>query len=131
MGSVYNDMSGDEVENAKVSLELEGAHVKYSISDDKGYYRIYNIAEGTYDIVVTAMGFAPLKITAVPIKALENTEINLSFHGETFSQDTIVMSYQEAMGQDNTSEKPSQKEKKEKKSKEQKRLERAANKLED
>ena len=129
MGSIRNDMSGDQVADAKVNIEIEGAIVKVGISDEKGDFRIYSINEGNYDIVVSAMGFAPLKITDVPVKALENTALELYFHGETFSQDTITMSYEEVSPSKKKSN--SNKAPKEKKTATQKRLERAARKLKD
>ena len=134
MGSVYNDMSGDIVEDAKVSLEIAGANVKTSISDDKGFFRIYNVQEGYYDIVVSAMGFSPLKISGIPVKALENTALELYFHGESYTQDTAFMSYEEISikkigSKHHKKKKRKKKAKKEKKTTTQKRQERAARKL--
>jgi hypothetical protein len=128
IGSVYNDMSGDDVEGVKVSLELEGANVKTSLSDEDGSFRIYNIPAGHYDIVLSAMGFPPLKLTDVPVKSLENTELELYFHGESFTQDTVFMSFEEYIANNHSAK---QEHDKIKKTREQKRLERAARKLED
>jgi hypothetical protein len=128
IGSIYNDMSGDEVEGVKVSLELGGANVKMSLSDEAGSFRIYNIPPGHYDVILSAMGFPPLKLNDVPVNSLENTALELYFHGESFAQDTVFMSFKEYIANNNSSK---QEHDKIKKTREQKRLERAARKLED
>jgi len=131
MGTVVNDMSGDVVPNAKVSLEEEGAHVKYAMTDDNGNFRLYNVQAGTYDILVTALGFQPIKVKNVPIQKLENTEMELSFAGEGYSKDTIEIDFEELISNSrtgNVSKKTD--DKSQKKTKDQKRLDRAAAKLE-
>lgn len=130
MGTVINDMSGDVVPNAKVSLEDDGAHVKYAMTDDKGNFRLYNIEAGTYDVLVTALGFQPIKVKNVPIQKLENTEMELSFAGEGYSKDTIEIDFKELIGTSRGNNEPKKTDdKSNKKTKDQKRLERAAAKL--
>lgn len=128
VGSLTNDMSGDPIVNAKVNVEIDGAHVKYGLSDERGRYRIYNIEEGAYDILVKAIGFSAMRVTEVPIRALENTELNLKFYSEGYAMDTIQISYYD-LYPGAKKKKKFKKDKKSKKSKAQRKLEKAAREL--
>ncbi len=133
VGKVVNEMSGDVVLDAKVNVLLAGAHVKYGLTDHRGYYRIYDIEEGEYEILVKAMGFAPMMITQVPVRALENTALNLKFYNEGYASDTLVLSYydlypgEKGKGKKKSKKNPS----KQKKSKAERRLEKAARELDE
>lgn len=128
VGSLKNDMSGDAIVNAKVNIEIDGAHVKYGLSDERGRYRIYNIEEGEYDILIKAIGFSAMRVKEVPIHALENTELNLKFYSEGYAMDTIQISYYDLYPEDKKKNK-SKKNKKSKKSKAERKLEKAAREL--
>jgi hypothetical protein len=131
VGKLKNDMSGDPIVNAKVNIQIEGAQVKYGLSDDHGLYRIYNIEEGEYEILVKAIGFSAMRITEVPIRALENTELDLKFYSEGYAMDTIEISYYELYPGAVKKSKKGSKQKKKKKDKAARRLEKAAAELDE
>jgi len=61
------------VKNTSTGLSRQGT------TDDAGYYSIPNLAEGTYDLSVSASGFGPYTQTgvAVPINAVTRIDITL------------------------------------------------------
>src|SRR4029077_6693996 len=75
-GTVY-DSHGAVVANAKVTVRNNGTNAEKSITtDESGYYRLTNLASGTYTISVNQQGFAPYKAEQVIVQVGSITDVS-------------------------------------------------------
>ncbi|MGH9588890.1 MAG: carboxypeptidase regulatory-like domain-containing protein, partial [Terracidiphilus sp.] len=71
------DPTGAVVPGAVVTL-THGAQVQQIKSGPQGQYAFHNLAPGNYSISVTAIGFAPLSMPEITLKANESRHLNVS-----------------------------------------------------
>lgn len=75
-GTVY-DANGAVVANATVTVHNIGTNAEKTItSNDSGYYRITNLAPGTYAVTINQQGFAPYKAELVTVQVGSITDVS-------------------------------------------------------
>ena len=75
-GTVY-DTNGAVVANAKIVVHNNGTNAEKTLTtDDSGYYRVTNLASGTYTVSVTLQGFAPYKAEQVIVEVGSVTDLS-------------------------------------------------------
>src|SRR5215207_4178795 len=68
IAGTLTDPTGAVVPKAVVSVKNTSTGLtRQGTTDEAGYYSIPNLAEGTYDLSVTATGFGPYTQTGVPV----------------------------------------------------------------
>lgn len=75
-GTVY-DTNGAVVANAKIVVHNNGTNAEKTItSNDSGYYRVTNLAPGTYTVTIDQQGFAPYKAQVVTVQVGSITDLS-------------------------------------------------------
>ena len=75
-GTVY-DTNGAVVANAKIVVHNNGTNAEKTLTtNDSGYYRVTNLASGTYTVSVTLQGFAPYKAEQVIVEVGSVTDLS-------------------------------------------------------
>ncbi|HEV2135811.1 MAG TPA: TonB-dependent receptor [Terracidiphilus sp.] len=98
------DSSGAVVPNAKVELTNTATGVKRSVtSNSVGAYRFPNVGIGTYDMVVTASGFAKFTKTGIVVNVASNLEEDAKLNVGSQAQ-TVTVAAQALQVQTETSE---------------------------
>ena len=63
---------------------------RQATTDDAGYYSIPNLAEGTYDLSVSATGFGPYTQTGVPVPINIVTRVDIRLHVGAITEQVTV-----------------------------------------
>lgn len=94
-GRLSDGSVGDIVAYATIRLEIDGALVKNTTTNADGDYFLRELEAGSYDLIALSMGYPPLKIKGLQIDVDAILELDLTFPGETFDQDTVVYSFED------------------------------------
>ncbi|MFZ5515863.1 MAG: TonB-dependent receptor domain-containing protein [Candidatus Zhuqueibacterota bacterium] len=87
-GKLVDADTGDPLIGANVMLE--GTTIGIS-ADLDGYYRLLNVAPGSYTLVVRMMGYTETKITDVVVQADQTTIINASLQTEVLKTEGVTV----------------------------------------
>src|SRR2546422_488232 len=75
-GTVY-DTSGAVIGGAKIVIHNNGTNAEHTATtDSSGYFRVANLAPGTYTVTVARDGFAPYKAEQVIVQVGSITEVS-------------------------------------------------------
>ncbi|MCH2045147.1 MAG: carboxypeptidase-like regulatory domain-containing protein [Saprospiraceae bacterium] len=132
-GKLMDDNSGDVIQFARICLLRGNGLVTAITTDAEGNYFFSNIVPGTYNILASYKGYSYLRIDNIPIQANSMLDLDITFPGETYDQDTLIQEFDVELLLQNPKKKPKHKEAKKKKTKpkELRKLEKAAKKLEE
>lgn len=94
-GRILDEFTKDPIQQARLSLEIEGASVAQTTSNHQGDFFFNDILDGYYDLIICKLGFSPVKISNILITPDHHVVFNPKFEGEGFDQDTLFFSYTE------------------------------------
>jgi len=94
-GRIVDEFTQDPIQQARLSLEIDGASVAQVTSNNQGDFFFNEVLDGYYDLIICKMGFSPVKISNVLITPDRHIVFNPKFEGEGFDQDTLFFSYTE------------------------------------
>jgi hypothetical protein len=91
LSGTVNDASGGPIPNAKVSVKNQATGVVREITTDTaGLYAAPNLLPGTYDVTISASGFAAQEKTGVTLGVAEQRLLNVSLQIGTINQQIQV-----------------------------------------
>ncbi|MFH1197867.1 MAG: TonB-dependent receptor [bacterium] len=101
-GHVTDKETGEAVIGANIIID--GTYLG-AAADIDGYYYINNVPPGTYDITVSAVGYAKTKVSNVVVKIDKTTALDIELSSEAISlgQDVIVTAERPLITKDLTS----------------------------
>ncbi len=85
----------EPIQYASLYLQRNGSLVAQVRTDVNGGFLFINIEAGSYDLIVSKLGFSPLKITDVTIVPNKILRLTATVEAHGFDQDTIVFTYNE------------------------------------
>lgn len=88
-GVVTNQETGAPVSAAQIQV-LGGAQATGTLSNDQGRYRM-ELAEGSYDLVVTVVGYRTTRFDNVTVMAGETTEHDMALLSQAQELDALVI----------------------------------------
>ncbi|MEX2467710.1 MAG: TonB-dependent receptor [Gemmatimonadota bacterium] len=88
-GVVTNAETGAPISAAQIQV-LGGAQATGTLSDTQGRYRI-NLSPGTYDLVVTVIGYRQTRFDQVPVVAGETTNFDMLLLSQAQELDALVI----------------------------------------
>ncbi|KAB1069558.1 carboxypeptidase-like regulatory domain-containing protein [Tamlana haliotis] len=100
-GSISGNLLDVEAENtpllyAKVMIKETGAEV---LSDENGFFKFDNLAEGTYTLVCSFTGYET-KESQVKVEALKTEAVKMYLEASTVSLDDLALVYASAENTD-------------------------------
>src|SRR5918994_1026114 len=91
IAGTLTDETGAVVPNAVVSVKNTSTGLARQVTtDEAGYYSIPNLAEGTYDLSVTATGFGPYRQTGVPVPINAVTRVDITLRVGAIAEQVSV-----------------------------------------
>ncbi len=87
-GKVFDSKSGEVLIGVKVNIE---GTVTVTSSDYEGKFSLSNLKPGTYNLLVSYIGYSKKVLTGIEVKAKEVTPINISMIESTKGFDDIVI----------------------------------------
>jgi len=90
-GKVTDSETGEEMPFANVVAQLNGTQKAGTTTDFDGYYTIKPINPGTYDVVVSFVGYAISMKTGVLVKADQTTYLDIKLIPEGVTLEPIVV----------------------------------------
>src|SRR5580693_2429126 len=85
------DIRGRVVQNAAVAVKSESSsYTGQLVTNDQGYFSAANLPAGTYDLTVTASGFAVTTKTAIVVAAGETKDVPVTLNVGSLSQNVVV-----------------------------------------
>jgi hypothetical protein len=91
LSGTVTDVNGGPVANAKVSIKNQATDfVVETTTDSVGLYSAANLQPGTYDVTISAAGFATQQKTGVALGVAEQRLLNISLQLGTISQQVQV-----------------------------------------
>ncbi len=87
-GKVFDGKTGEVLIGVKVTIE---ATVTATSSDYEGKFSLSNLKPGTYNLLVSYIGYSKKVLTGIEVKAKEVTPINISMVESTKAFDDIVI----------------------------------------
>jgi hypothetical protein len=91
IAGTLTDPTGAVVPKAVVSVKNTSTGLtRQGTTDEAGYYSIPNLAEGTYDLSVTATGFGPYTQTGVPVPINAVTRVDITLRVGAISEQVSV-----------------------------------------
>ena len=91
IAGTLTDQTGAVVPKAVVSVKNTSTGLtRQGTTDEAGYYSIPNLAEGTYDLSVTATGFGPYTQTGVPVPINAVTRVDITLRVGAIAEQVSV-----------------------------------------
>ena len=91
IAGTLTDPTGAVVPKAVVSVKNTSTGLtRQGTTDEAGYYSIPNLAEGTYDLSVTASGFGPYTQTGVPVPINAVTRVDITLRVGAIAEQVSV-----------------------------------------
>ncbi len=91
LNGTVTDPSGAVVANAAVSVQNTGTDASYTgTSNNSGFYAIANLPPGTYDLRVTATGFADYRQTGIVLSVGQYATANVSLQVASQGEKVVV-----------------------------------------
>lgn len=87
-GKVFDSKSGEVLIGVKITIE---GTVTATSSDYEGKFSLSNLKPGTYNLLVSYIGYSKKVLTGIEVKAKEVTPINISMVESTKAFDDIVI----------------------------------------
>lgn len=84
-GKISDEATGESIPFANIVIQKDGAQVAGTTTDFDGNYNFSNVNAGTYDVVVTYVGYRDLKMTDVLLKVGQVIRLDLVFPEEASS----------------------------------------------
>jgi outer membrane receptor protein involved in Fe transport len=89
-GSIYGKVTDStKIPLDGVNLKLKGTYLG-AVTDYNGEYKINEISEGSYTLVVSSDGFKTVEYTDIKVKPDENKEFNIILKSTSFSVDQEI-----------------------------------------
>src|SRR5579862_1524579 len=93
LSGTVTDANGASVPNAKVSIKNQATAILVEVeTDSAGLYSVPNLAPGTYDVTISASGFATQEKTGLALGVAEQRLLNISLKLPTVAQEVQVSS---------------------------------------
>jgi len=91
LSGTVTDSTGGWVASAKVSIKNHSTEITSEVTTDAGgLYSAPNLVPGTYDVTITAPGFAPQEKTGVTLGVAESRVLNISLQVGQITQQVQV-----------------------------------------
>ncbi|MCP4443672.1 MAG: TonB-dependent receptor plug domain-containing protein [Aureispira sp.] len=81
-GAISDGATGESIPFANIVIQKDGAQIAGTTTDFDGNYNFSNVNAGTYDVVVTYVGYRDLKMTGVVLKVGQVVRLDLEFPEE-------------------------------------------------
>ncbi len=88
-GTVIDSNTKSPIANAKIEVSQKGKIISQTTSDNKGYFSI-NLAQGTYSVEITAIGYDVYTYKKVAISNDHTTKLKINLNPSTVEVDSIL-----------------------------------------
>lgn len=104
-GKVADAESGETILSAPVALFKNGVKVGTQLTDLDGIYRFTNIDAGTYDVLVTYVGYDSVRVKGIIVYSGRINTADVSMGGSAVLNEVVIVDYKVPLiQQDNTTQ---------------------------